>query len=91
MVSKIIFYQVDILWAVKSRGGRKRKPRWAGAPPGKKILVLSSVENPVRTSWNFSSAPLGIFRLQPLGKKCYQFIFKIFLVNSFSFYGVYVV
>ncbi|MFS7999757.1 hypothetical protein Hanom_Chr12g01170271 [Helianthus anomalus] len=29
----------------------------------------------VCTPWNFPSAPLGIFRLHPLGKKCYQFIF----------------
>ncbi|KAF5822095.1 hypothetical protein HanXRQr2_Chr01g0022531 [Helianthus annuus] len=37
---------------------------WAH-PRGKKNLVLNSVENPVRTPWNFSSAPLGIFRPQP--------------------------
>ncbi|KAF5803058.1 putative C2 domain-containing protein [Helianthus annuus] len=47
------------------KGGPKPNRRWAGAPPGKKNLVLNSVENPVRTPWNFSSAPLGIFRPHP--------------------------
>ncbi|KAJ0535327.1 hypothetical protein HanRHA438_Chr09g0410391 [Helianthus annuus] len=53
-----------MIWLVV-RGGHKYSLRWAGAPRGKKNLVLSSVENLVRTPWNFSSAPLGIFRPHP--------------------------
>ncbi|MFS7989161.1 hypothetical protein Hanom_Chr14g01273361 [Helianthus anomalus] len=57
--------------------------RWAGAPPGKKKFSAKfcrkSRPHPlkffVRTPWNFLSAPNGIFRPHPLGKKCYQFIF----------------
>ncbi|MFS7992762.1 hypothetical protein Hanom_Chr12g01086141 [Helianthus anomalus] len=47
------------------RGGLKASPRWAGAPPGKKISAKfrrKSHPHPlkfaVRTPWNFSFAPL---------------------------------
>ncbi|MFS7901064.1 hypothetical protein Hanom_Chr00s165481g01826751 [Helianthus anomalus] len=50
-----------------TRGGPTTKPRWAGAPPRKKnfsvIFRRKSRPHPVeffgRTTWNFSSAPLG--------------------------------
>ncbi|KAJ0828685.1 hypothetical protein HanRHA438_Chr17g0839961 [Helianthus annuus] len=35
--------------------------KMGGRTPGEKKLGLNSVENPVRTPWNFSSTPLGIF------------------------------
>ncbi|MFS7968236.1 hypothetical protein Hanom_Chr09g00795101 [Helianthus anomalus] len=51
---------------IKSRGGPKVSPGWAGAPPGKKIFSAKfrrkSRPHPLeffdRTPWNFSSAPL---------------------------------
>ncbi|MFS8015356.1 hypothetical protein Hanom_Chr15g01355441 [Helianthus anomalus] len=48
------------------RGGHTYSPRWAGAPPGKKNLVLFFVQNPVCTPWIFSSAPLEFFHPHPL-------------------------
>ncbi|KAJ0514262.1 hypothetical protein HanHA300_Chr10g0367601 [Helianthus annuus] len=71
------------------RGGPKPSPRWAGAPPGKKNLVLSSGENPVRTPWNFSSAPLGIFRPHPFGKSVINLYFKIFFSKLLFFFKYY--
>ncbi|MFS7933460.1 hypothetical protein Hanom_Chr04g00380081 [Helianthus anomalus] len=45
-------------------------PRWAGAPPRQKNFYVNfrrksrphPLEFFVRTPWNFSAAPLGIFR-----------------------------
>ncbi|MFS7982300.1 hypothetical protein Hanom_Chr10g00961171 [Helianthus anomalus] len=53
-------------------GGPKPSPRWAGAPPGKKISAKfrrKSHPHPleffVRTPWNFSTAPLKFFVRTP--------------------------
>ncbi|MFS8019681.1 hypothetical protein Hanom_Chr15g01406541 [Helianthus anomalus] len=53
-------------------GGPKPSPRWAGAPPEKKISAKfrrKSHPHPldffVRTPWNFSTAPLKFFVRTP--------------------------
>ncbi|MFS7987242.1 hypothetical protein Hanom_Chr11g01020151 [Helianthus anomalus] len=52
----------DGRWA----GQTQAQSKVSGRTPGEKNLVPSSVENPVRAPWNFSSAPLEIFRPHPL-------------------------
>ncbi|MFS7907185.1 hypothetical protein Hanom_Chr01g00068331 [Helianthus anomalus] len=63
------------------RGGPTTMPRWAGAPLRKKFYVIFRRKSRphflkffVRTPWNFSVTPLGIFHPYPLGKKYYGFI-----------------
>ncbi|MFS7928553.1 hypothetical protein Hanom_Chr04g00322121 [Helianthus anomalus] len=79
------------------RGGPKLRPRWAGAPPRKEKFSAKfrrkSCPHPLKffvcTPWNFLSAPLGIFRSHPLGKKVLAtYILKIFF-SKLLFYKKY--
>ncbi|MFS8006871.1 hypothetical protein Hanom_Chr14g01254281 [Helianthus anomalus] len=70
----------------RGRGGPTTMPRWAGAPPRNKFFYVNfrrktrphPLEFFVRTPWNFSGAPLGIFRQHTIGRKYYGLILYIF-------------
>ncbi|KAJ0666225.1 hypothetical protein HanPI659440_Chr17g0664481 [Helianthus annuus] len=64
---------IVLLVCVTFKGGRKRKARWAGAPPGKENFSAKfrrksrphPLEFFVRTSWNFRPHLLQFFVCNP--------------------------